>query len=38
MPKVIVTDRDGALMNVVDTIFPETYTLYVLFFFILGRM
>jgi len=22
-PKVIVTDRDNALMNVVDTIFPE---------------
>jgi len=35
-PKVIVTDRDGALMNVVGTVFPETYTM--LCFFILGRM
>jgi len=35
MPKVIVTDRDGSLMNVVDTVFHETYTM--LCFFILGR-
>jgi len=27
MPKVIVTDRDGALMKVVGTVFPETYTM-----------
>ena len=26
MPKVIVTDRDGALMNAAGTVFPETYT------------
>jgi len=27
MAKVIVTDRDGALMNVVATVFPETYNI-----------
>jgi len=27
MPKVIVTDRDVALMNFVATVFPETYTM-----------
>jgi len=27
MPKVIVTDRDGALMNAVGKVFPETYTM-----------
>jgi len=27
MPKVIVTDRDGALMNGVGTVFPERYTM-----------
>ena len=31
MPKVIVTDIDGALMKVVDTIFPKTYTVFVFF-------
>jgi hypothetical protein len=31
MPKVIVTDRDDALMNVVVTVFPETYTMFCLF-------
>jgi len=36
MPKEIVTDRDGAFMNVVGTVFPETYTM--LCFFILERM
>jgi len=36
MPKVIVTDRDTALMNFVGTIFPETDTM--LCFFILRRM
>jgi len=36
MPKVIVTDKDSALMNAVGTVFPETYTM--LFFFISGRM
>jgi len=37
MPKVIVTDRDGALMNVVAIVFPVTYTM-LCFFFILGRI
>ena len=36
MPKVIVTDKDGDLMNAIGTIFPETYTM--LCFFILGTM
>jgi len=36
MPKVIVTDRDTALMNFVGTVFPETDTM--LCFFILSRM
>ena len=31
MPKVIVTDRDGALMNAVGTVFPETYTMFCFF-------
>jgi len=35
MPKVIVTDRDGALMNVVATTFLETYTM--LCFFHIGK-
>ena len=35
MPKVIVTDRDGALMNAVGTIFPETYTM--LCYFHIGK-
>ena len=35
MPRVIVTDRDGALMNVVGTIVPETYTM--LCFFHIGK-
>jgi len=35
MPKVIVTDKDDALMNVVDTVFPETYTM--LCFFHIGK-
>jgi len=37
MPKVIITDRDGALMKAVGTVFPETYTM-LCFFSILGRM
>ena len=35
MPKVIVTDKDGALMNAAGTVFPETYTM--LFFFHIGN-
>jgi len=37
MPKVIVTNRDTSLMNVIGTVFPETDTM-VFFFFISGRM
>jgi len=35
MPEVIVTDMDGALMNAVGTVFPETYTM--LCFFHIGK-
>jgi len=35
MPKVIVTDRDGALMKVVATVFPETDTM--ICFFHIGK-
>ena len=35
MPKMIVTDRDGALMNVVAPVFPETYIM--LCFFHIGK-
>jgi len=35
IPKVIVTDRYGALMNVVATVFPKTYTM--LCFFHIGK-
>jgi len=35
MPKVIVTDRDNALMNVAGTVFPETNTM--LCFFHIGK-
>jgi len=27
MPKVIVTDRDGSLMNAVGIVFPESYAM-----------
>jgi len=33
MPKVIVTDRDGALRKVVGTVFPETYTMLCFFLY-----
>ena len=35
MPKVIVTDMDGALMKAVGTVFPETYTM--LCYFHIGK-
>jgi len=35
MPKVIVTDRDGALMKAVGTVFPKTYTM--LCYFHIGK-
>ena len=35
VPKVIVTDKDGALMNAAGTVFPETYTM--LYFFHVGK-
>ena len=35
MPKVVVTDRDNALMNVVAKVLPDTYV--ILFYFHIGK-